>query len=189
MRCLDGSHESIPSFRNGLLSRSVPSMAAHAYSQEYLPGKETAWRREFMAEQPRHDYLVIDNDAILWIAHEVSSMSMLQATKRRGDVVMLMRNHVFSEVYVFQRYDIDESTGKMTLRDGDDLGPSFVLETVREERLQYLKLSRLSRLKEIRDGATVLTAPDPVKHEVPKDRAEIEKLRRAYLENFVKMLP
>jgi hypothetical protein len=173
----------------GLLSRSVPSMAAHAYSQEYLPGKETAWRREFMAEQPRHDYLVIDNDAILWIAHEVSSMSVLQATKRRNDVVMLMRNHVFSEVYVFQRYDINESDGHMTLRDGDDLGPGFVLETVREERLQYLKLSRLSRLKEIRDGGTVLTAPDPGKHEVPKDRAEIEKLRRAYLENFVKMLP
>ena len=30
-------------------------MAAHAYSQEYLPGKETAWRREFIADQPRHD--------------------------------------------------------------------------------------------------------------------------------------
>jgi hypothetical protein len=34
-----------------------------------------------------------------------------------------------------------------------------------------------------------LTAPDPATRVVPKDRAEIEKLRRAYLENFVKMLP
>jgi hypothetical protein len=39
----------------GLISRSVPSMAAHAYSQEYLPGLETAWRREFIAAQPRLD--------------------------------------------------------------------------------------------------------------------------------------
>lgn len=173
----------------GLLSRSVPSMAAHAYSQEYLPGKETAWRREFIAEQSRHDYLVIDNDSILWIAHEVSSTPMLQALKHRDALVFHMRNHTFSSIYVFQRYNIDPDTGRMTLREGDDLGPDFVLETVREERLQTLTLSRLSRLKEIRNGATVLTAPDPVKHEVPKDRAEIEKRRREYLENFVKMLP
>jgi hypothetical protein len=174
----------------GLLSSGVPSMAAHAYSQEYLPGKETAWRRQFIAEQPRHDYLVIDNDSILWIAHQISSTPIFQAKgPRRDAVVFNMRNHTFSDVYVFQRFDIDESTGHMTLRDGDDLGPDFVLETVREERLQYLKLSRLSRVKEIRDGPVVLTAPDPVTHTVPKDRAEIEKLRAAYLENFVKMLP
>ncbi len=173
----------------GLLSRSIPSMAAHAYSQEYLPGKETAWRREFIAEQPRHDYLVIDNDSILWIAHQVSSTPMLQALKHRDALVFHMRNRTFSSIYVFQRFNIDPDTGRMTLREGDDLGPDFVLETVREERLQTLTLSRLSRLKEIRHGSAVLTAPDPVKHVVPKDRAEIEKLRREYLENFVKMLP
>jgi hypothetical protein len=173
----------------GLLSRSVPSMAAHAYSQEYLPGKETAWRRAFIAEQPRHDYLVIDNDSILWIAHEISATPMLQARKNRDALVFHMRNRTFSDIYVFQRFNIDADTGHMTLREGDDLGPDFVLETVREERLQTLTLSRLSRLKEIRNGAAVLTTPDPVQHEVPKDRAEIEKLRAAYLQNFVKMLP
>jgi len=173
----------------GLLSRSVPSMAAHAYSQEYLPGKETAWRREFIAEQPRRDYLVIDNDSILWIAHEISSTPMFQALKNRDALVFHMRNRTFSAIYVFQRFNIDADTGHMTLREGDDLGPDFVLETVREERLQTLTLSRLSRLTEIRNGTAVLTAPDPVKHEVPKSRAEIEKLRAAYLENFVKMLP
>ena len=173
----------------GLLSRSVPSMAAHAYSQEYLPGKETAWRREFIAEQPRHDYLVIDNDSILWIAHEVSATPVLQAKKNRAALVFHMRNRTFSDIYVFQRFNIDPDTGHMTLREGDDLGPDFVLEPVREERLQTLTLSRISRLKEIRDGTAVLTTPDPVQHEVPKDRAEIEKLRAAYLQNFVKMLP
>jgi hypothetical protein len=177
----------------GLLARSVPSMAAHAYSQEYLPGKETAWRREFIAEQPRRDYLVIDNDSILWIAHQVSSTPVLQAQKNRAALVFHMRNRTFADIYVFQRFNIDPDTGKATLRkDGglsDDLGPDFILEPVREERLQTLTLSRLSRLKEIREGAVALTAPDPVTHTVPKNRAEIEKNRRAYLENFVKMLP
>lgn len=173
----------------GLLSRSVPSMAAHAYSQEYLPGKETAWRRAFMAEQTRRDYLVIDNDSILWIAHQVSATPMLQAQKNRAAIVFHLRNRTFSDIYVFQRFNIDPDTGRMTLRDGDDLGPAFVLEPVREERLKTLTLSRISRLKEIREGAAAISTPDPADHAVPKDRAEIERLRRAYLENFVKMLP
>lgn len=174
----------------GLLARSVPSMAAHAYSQEYLPGKEVAWRREFMARQPRRDYLVIDNDVPLWLAHKISATPVFQAKgPRRAALVFLMRNRAFSDIFVFQRYNIDAETGRQTLRDGDDLGPDFVLETVVEERLQTLTLARLSRVREIREGSASLTTPDPLAHNVPRDRAEIEKIRRAYLENYVKMLP
>ncbi len=173
----------------GLLVNGVPSMAAHAYSQEYLPGRETAWRREFMAEQKRHDYLVIDNDSTMWIAHQITATPILQAIKNRGSIAVLMKNRTFSAVYVFQRFDIDEQTGKMKLRDGDDLGPEFVLETVREERMKYLTLSRLSRVKEIRVGKVSVSTPESQLPEVPKDRAEIEKLRREYLENYVKQLP
>lgn len=174
----------------GLVASGVPSMAAHAYSQEYLPGRETAWRRAFVADQTRHDYLMIDNDSILWIAHMVSSTPVYQAKgPRRPDLVFHMRNRTFSDVYVFQRYNIDPDTGKMTLREGDDLGPDFILEPVREERLQTLTLTRISRVKEIRDASGPLTTPDPATHVVPKSRAEIERLRRAYLENFIKMLP
>ena len=174
----------------GLIASGVPSMAGHAYTQEYLPGRETAWRREFIADQPRHDYLMIDNDAILWVSHQVSATTVPEVHKRREALAWNMRNRTFSGVYVFQRYNIDPETGAMTLREGDDLGPDFVLETVREERLQTLTLTRISRLKEVRQGKVSLTAPDkgpePV---VPKSRAEIEKLRKAYLENFIKQLP
>jgi hypothetical protein len=173
----------------GLVASGVPSMAAHAYSQEYLPGRETAWRRAFIAEQPRKDYLVIDNDSVLWIAHQISSTPMLQAMKNRDRIVWNMKNRTFSDIFVFQRFNIDAETGRMTLREGDDLGPAFVLETVREERLQTLTLSRLSRLKEVREGNVSLTPAMPADKVVPKSRAEIEKLRHDYLENFVKMLP
>lgn len=173
----------------GLVASGVPSMAAHAYSQEYLPGKETAWRRTFIAEQPRRDYLVIDNDSILWVAHRISATPVIQAVKNRDKLVWNMRNRTYADVFVFQRFNIDPATGAKTLREGDDLGPAFVLEPVREERLQTLTLSRLSRLKEIREGDTSLTAPDPATKLVAKDRAEIDQVRRAYLENFVKMLP
>jgi hypothetical protein len=173
----------------GLLASGVPSMAAHAYSQEYLPGREVAWRRTFMAEQPRRDYFVIDNDSILWLTHKVSATAVLQASLRRDALGFHMRNRTFSDVLVFQRYEIDPDTGKMTLRKGDDLGPAFVLEPVREERLQALTLSRISRVKEIREGPNVLSTPDPQNHPVPTAAGEIEKARQAYLEQYMKMLP
>lgn len=172
-----------------LVASGVPSMAAHAYSQEYLPGRETAWRRQFIAEQPRRDYLVIDNDSILWVAHQISATPIIQAVRNRDKIVWNMRNRTYSDIFVFQRYEIDPATGARKLRSGDDLGANFVLETVREERLQTLTLSRLSRLKEVRDGEVKLTAPDPGLSAVPPDRAEIDKVRRAYQEKFIKMLP
>lgn len=173
----------------GLVASGVPSMASHAYSQEYLPGREVAWRRAFIAEQPRRDYFVIDNDAIMWIAHQISATSVLQAVRHRELLEFHMRNRTFSDILVFQRFNIDPENGRMTLRSGDDLGPHFVLETVREERLQVLTLSRLSRLKSIRDDAGKMIEPDTASHVVPKSREEIERIRRAYQENWVKMLP
>jgi hypothetical protein len=172
----------------GLIAQGVPSMAAQAYNQEYLAGLETAWRRRFIADQPLKDYLVIDNDSILWIAHKVSSTTTYAASKRQEDFAFFMRNHVYSNIYVFQRYTIDADTGKMTLRDGDDLGPDFVLEPVRAERLMILTQTRISRVVEIRDGKRVLTKPEP-DHVLPKDKDAVERARQAYLENYLKRLP
>lgn len=172
----------------GVITQGVPSMAAHAYNQEYLAGLETAWRRKFIAEQPRKDYLMIDNDSILWIAHQISATPVASAQTRKDAMVFFMKTHTFSNIYVFQRFTIDPDTGKMTLRDGDDLGPDYVLEPVKEERLALLTLSRISRVVEIKSGAKVLTTPEP-DHVVPKNPQEIEKLRQAYFQNFLRQLP
>lgn len=164
-------------------------MSAHAYSQEYLPGRETAWRREFMAAQPRPDYLMIDNDATLWVTHRVSATPTVVAVKRREDIAFHMRNRTFADVFVFQRYTIDPNTQRMTIREGDDLGPSFVLEPVAERRLQLLTMSRISRVKEICSEAGVITSPDPITATVPKSRAEVDRARQQFLESYMKQLP
>ena len=173
----------------GLLARSVPSMAAHAYSQEYLPGRETAWRRAFIAAQPRSDYLMIDNDATLWVTHLVSATPTVVATKRINDLAFHMRNRTFSAVYVFQRLNVDAETGRQTLREGDDLGPAFVLEPVVEQRLQLLTVSRISRVTEIRSGGETVSAPSASAPAPFKDRAAVEKARREFLETYMKKLP
>jgi Flp pilus assembly protein protease CpaA len=172
----------------GLLAQGVPSMSAHAYNQEYLAGLETEWRRQFILDQPLNDYLAIDNDSILWVAHRVTATTVQAARERKADLSFFMRTHTFSNIYVFQRYLVDAETGKMTIRDGDDLGPDYVLETVQSERLLTLTQTRISRVVSIKDGNTVTSMPPP-DVVVPKDRALIEKERGVYLENFYKRLP
>jgi hypothetical protein len=172
----------------GILAQGVPAMASHAYNQEYLAGLETAWRRKFIKEQTQRDYLMIDKDSILWVAHQISATPVTAAANRKDAFVFFMKNHVFSNIYVFQGFTIDADTGKMTIRPDDDLGPDYVLEPVREEHLALLTLSRISRVKEIRTGSTVLTKPEP-DQPVPKSKEEIEKARQAYYENFLRQLP
>ncbi len=132
---------------------------------------------------------MIDNDSILWIVHEVSATTIDSATRRQDALAFNMRNRIFSDIFVFQRYTINPETGAMTLRKGDDLGPGFVLEPVKEERLLQLTVDRISRIKEIRKGTVNLTKPDPQDHVIAKDPAEMAKIRQAYLENFLKQLP
>jgi hypothetical protein len=173
----------------GVLVRGVPSMAAHAYSQEYTPGRETAWRREFMAAMPRPDYLMIDNDATLWVTHRVSATPTSLAPKRRVDIAFHLRNRTFSDIFVFQRFNVNPDSGVLTLRDGDDPGPGFVLEPVAERRLHPLTLSRISRVREIKtDGGTV-SAPETVRAATPLSPAELEKARLQFLETYLKKLP
>lgn len=173
----------------GLFARSVPSMAAHAYSQEYLPGRETAWRREFIKAQPLSDYLMIDNDATLWIAHRVSATPTVVAVKRREDIAFHLRNRTFSDVYVFQRLTVDPDTGVKTLREGDDLGPEFILEPVIEQRLQLLTISRISRVTAITQGDETVSPSSVALVEVKKSRAEIEEARQLFLQSYMKQLP
>jgi hypothetical protein len=173
----------------GLLVRGVPSMAAHAYSQEYTPGRETAWRREFMAAMPRPDYLMIDNDATLWVTHRVSATPTTVAAKKQVDIAFHLRNRTFSDVFIFQRFNVNPDTGALTLREGDDPGSDFVLEPVAERRLHLLTLSRISRVKEIKAGGETISAPDTVRAAVPLSAEEMKRARVQFLENYLKRLP
>lgn len=176
----------------GYIGLSVPAMARHAYSQEYLPGLEVAWRRAFMATQPYRDYLVIDNDCTLWVSHKVSATFMGKAISSPESFQFHLRNHTFSNIYVFQRLEVDAETGQAKLRKGDDLGPNFELETVREERLQALTITRMSRVVGVRNGDT-LVRPGNVRElaspEHAKDKQKVEELRMKYLENYLRQLP
>lgn len=172
-----------------LAARSIPTMARHAYTMAYNPGLEVDWRREFIADRPERDYLVIDQDSVIWITHRVAATPVLQARSRREVIEFNLRNRSFSAIYVYQRLDVDPETGRAVVDPGDDLGPAFTLETVVEKRFAPLRISRISRVVAVETaGGDAAGSPEPVPLK-KLTAAEREQVRRDYFDTFIKNLP
>lgn len=170
-----------------LFSHSLPAMARHEFTMSYYIGREAEWRREFIAQHPERDYLFIDNSSIFWIAHLVSATPMLQATMHKENIEYHFRNHTFSEVYVFQRLEVDDKTGGFKVQPDEDLGPDYKLEMVTERRFTPLRVSRISRVTAIKEGAaTPRPTPPPIEQ---ISAAEQEKIRQQYFQKFIQRLP
>ena len=172
----------------GFFAYSLPAMARHSYSLDYYVGREMDWRREFIAAHPERDYLFIDQDSIMWITHQVSATPIRQALEHKDNIIFNARNHIFTSIYVFQRYNVDPGTGRLVVPADDDLGPDYQLETVWERRFTPLTVSRISRVVSIREGPTTLPVaqPKPLEGLSP---AEQEKIRELFLDRFIKRLP
>jgi len=171
----------------GLFAHGLPSMARHDYTLDYYIGREAEWRRTFIAAHPERDYLAIDNSSIFWITHLVSATPMPQATQHKENVLFHWKNHTFSAVYVFQRFDVDEKTGELVVEADDDLGPDYALETVWERRFTPLRVSRISRVTSIREGPAAPPKPRPPIEKLSP--ALQEKIRSQYFEKFIQKLP
>jgi hypothetical protein len=172
----------------GFFAHSLPAMARHGYSLEYYVGREMDWRREFIAAHPERDYLVIDNNSIIWITHLVSSTPVKQALDHKENIVFNLRNRTFTATYVFQRYLVEPDSGRLVLPAEDDLGADYQLETVWERRFTPLTVSRISRVLSVREGPTA-RPPAPPKPLESLTAAQQEKAREQYLERFIKRLP
>jgi len=175
-----------------LVMQGLPAMAKQAYTRDYSPGLEMAWRREFLQRYPERDYLFIDQDSTFWIVNQVCATPPLQATKRRDDLAWLVKNHGFSEIYVFQQFKVDDQTGGLVLNRADDLGSGFVLEPVWERRIETLVIDRISRVTAIHDtdGQTVnqthLVTPAPSPARTSK---QLEDAKDEYLKHWLDELP
>jgi hypothetical protein len=172
----------------GIFGHALPAMARHDFTQDYYIGREAEWRRDFMAAHPEHDYLVIDNSSIFWITHLVSATPMIQATQHKDNVYFCWQNHIFTGIYAFQRFEVDEETGKLTVQRDDDLGPDYQLQTVWERRFTPLRVSRISRVVAIKSGPLSPPARKPLPIEKLSPAAQ-EKARRDYFEKFIQKLP
>jgi hypothetical protein len=172
----------------GIFAFSLPAMARHEYSLTYYIARETEWRRDFIAAHPERDYLFIDNSSIIWITHLVSATPVLQALEHKENIVYHFRNHSFTAIYVFQRFDVDPDTGRLIVQHDDDLGPDYQLETVEQRRFTPLTVSRISRVVSIREGPTTLprAAPSPME-KLTAD--QLEKIRQEYFAKFIQSLP
>jgi len=170
---------------------SLPVMAKNAYGRDYSPGVAMAWRREFLAQRPERDFLMLDRDSTFWITERVAATPVQQAVERKTGLIFHLRNHSFSSMYVFQTFDVNPETGALKILPEDDLGPDFELEPLAEKRVHTLRLARFSRVVSIREGAAVVRRQDfiqPVSQGIMKP-GEQEAAKRAYLDRWVKELP
>jgi hypothetical protein len=175
----------------GLLVQGLPAMAKRAYEHDYTPGVEMAWRREFIARYPARDYLFLDRDSNFWITQEIPATPIEQAKRREEGLAYHLRNHSFSAMYVFQRFKVDDQTGRMILDPADDPGPDFELQPVWEKRIATLLIGRISRVTAIHyngktEHATPYVQPGPGPSLTP---AQLDKARAEYLDNWIKQLP
>ncbi len=175
----------------GFLFHSLPVMAKRAYAYDYAPGVEMEFRTEFLGLLPERDFLFIDNDSVFWITQKVPASPVAQAQARKEGLTYHLRNHSFSQIYVFQSLLIDDQTGERRVDPADDLGPDFELETVWERRVQALLFARISRVTTIRhEGEAAARATEAVPVAVERRTTEeLEKARTLYLENWIKKLP
>jgi hypothetical protein len=175
-----------------LLVQGLPVMAKRAYEKEYTPGVEMAWRQEFIDHLPARDFLFIDQDSIFWITQRIPATPIKQAQQRREGLAYHLRNHSFSAMYVFQRYNVNDLTGALALDPADDVGPGFELEPVWEKRIATLLVGRISRITSItEENGRTSEARDFVHPQKTETRTpeQLEKARTEYLENWIKQLP
>lgn len=169
---------------------SIPSMASHMYTMNYVHGREVTWRTEFISQHPLRDYLVVDPSSIFWITNRISATPTEHARFNAESLAFHRRNHTFSEIYVYQRFDVDVATGHLKLVDDFDLGPNYVLETVVERRLHPFMLSRIARVVAIKEGAAVLSAaPAPDSKAIPLSSEQKQVLKQEYWNNWMSNLP
>lgn len=171
------------------LVSGAPGLARQAATRLYYPALETAWRRDFMKVFPAKDFLVIDNDTSLWITHLVSATPVVRAREHPEIIAFNLQNRMFSSIFVFQRFDIDQQTGALTVKRDDELGDAYELETVAERTFRIDLLSRLSRVKAVRNKEGVRTESAPIASVIDFKSSERDAREKALLEQWLKNLP
>ncbi|HEY1106981.1 MAG TPA: hypothetical protein VGE76_00065, partial [Opitutaceae bacterium] len=172
-----------------LVTSGIPGLARQAATKLYFPAQDTQWRRAFMTARPERDYLAIDNDSTIWITHKVSATPVGRAKSNPEVIAFNLRNRMFSGIFVFQRFDIEQETGVLKLKAGDDIGPAYELETVAERTFTTDVLSRISRIKAIHLASGERVEAAPILDTDPTAATSRDEREKAFVSEWIKRLP
>lgn len=175
-----------------LVMWSIPTMSRNAYGRSYTPGLAYAWRAQFLESMEDRQVLVIDRDSQFWITQKIAATPIAQAELRKEGIAFHLRNRSFSDILVFQSVAFDEKTGVETVDPADVLSASFELEPVAQVRVSIGHLARISRVTAIREGSEVIASPSwpaQTRPDVSLSAGEAERIKQAYIDNWIKQLP
>jgi len=176
----------------GLVGWSLPVMAKNAYGRTYTPGLAYAWREQFLKQIVDRQVLVIDRDTQFWITQRIAATPVAQAELRKEGIAFHLRNSSFSDIYVFQSFKFDETTGAEAVYPEDQLSAAFEVTPVAQLRVATGHVARISRVTAIREGDTVVAKPawpESVRPVVDMTAEQGDAARGAYLDNWIKQLP
>jgi hypothetical protein len=175
-----------------LLGWGLPVMAKNAYGRMYTPGLAFAWREQFLRQIADRQVLVIDRDTQFWITQKIASTPVAQAEVRKEGIAFHLRNRSFAEIYVFQSFLFNETTGTETVYNEDRLSPAFELAPVAQRRLAIGHVARISRVVAIHEGDKVIAQPawpTPTRPDISMPADKTAAARIQYLDNWIKQLP
>lgn len=128
---------------------AIPKMGKNIFTQDYLPGRHYAWRREFMEQHPSRDYLVIDNPGI-WVTHRKSAIPHAVAEMKKRELKFLLDSKAFREIYVIQPMVRDLANNALVPNEFPHLGPDFILEDLFTKSFTGLSVIKVMRVVDVK---------------------------------------
>lgn len=129
-----------------ILSYSISASAKHTGTMTYIPSRATEWARDVIRENQDRHYLYIMRSPVLPVVYERPGISIARARDRQDALWLHLDRGTYEEIVVFQIVFINLKTGHQYVSDKEDLGEEFVLETIRDRRLNSEVIVRFSRV-------------------------------------------
>jgi hypothetical protein len=109
--------------------------------------REYAWFHDFLATKSPTDTLAVSSSSLGPILQNYPAISFGRANDNKWQLKACLNDgYFYHNIFVLQRFKIDEQTGKLVESGANMLGDGFVLQTLAEFHFRPNIISRISRM-------------------------------------------
>ena len=131
----------------GLICQSIPTLSEGVPTSANRPARLENWKREFLLDHSRENFLMIDQFPLLWVSHRKSGISFRYLKLREEGFQFHFDHETFENIYVFQELTVDPlDSGRHQPYERFSLPAAYRLETVAEKQFEPFSRGRISRL-------------------------------------------
>jgi hypothetical protein len=142
---------------------AVPASARLYQTNHSITGCEYAWLFKYLAHKDPSTTLTIAGSDIGPILYNMPAITTGAAKLSRWQIKTCLREGIYREIIVLQRFQLDLKSGKYVESGPVPLGEGFKLETIDEQKFYWDRITRLSRVVDV--DVSKIPAPDGLKEE------------------------